>query len=115
MAPTVRRGFSEANGSWNTICTRSLMCRTALPRAPVTSRPSSVIRPDAVGTSWTMARASVDLPDPDSPTMPIEVPASTARLTSSTAVSACRPAPYLTATWSSSSRLTGLPPQWSRR
>ena len=49
-----------------------------------------------VGTAWDtrpfsdsapkIARASVDFPEPDSPTMPIEPPASSAKLTSDTAV-----------------------------
>ena len=41
----------------------------------------------------TAARASVDLPEPDSPTRPTTLPAGTLRLTRSTAVTPCRRLP----------------------
>ncbi len=71
VLPTVMRGFSEAYGSWKTICTR---------RAPSTV--------PVWGTSPHTALASVDLPDPDSPTSPTTPPSGISSVTSSTAVKA---------------------------
>jgi hypothetical protein len=69
ISPTVMRGDSDENGSWNTTCTwrRSRWlwgllrmagcCQADRPRSPG-------------GGSNQMACASVDLPEPDSPTTP---------------------------------------------
>ncbi len=52
-----------------------------------------MIRPPVVGVICAIARAIVDFPAPDSPTIPSDAPASTANDTSSTAVSARAPRP----------------------
>jgi hypothetical protein len=49
------------------------------------SRPSNMIRPAVVSRRRTMQRASVDLPHPDSPTMPSVSPGLTLKETPSTA------------------------------
>src|SRR5258708_6601065 len=51
----------------------------------VMSWPSSTTRPSEAGTSRMIALPRVDLPQPDSPTRPSVSPASTSKLTSSTA------------------------------
>ncbi len=63
-APTLMRGSSEEYGSWNTICSGR---RPAHRR---TSVPSSSTRPALRGARPTALRASVDFPEPDSPTRP---------------------------------------------
>ena len=75
-APTVRRGLSERYGSWNTICTlaaqrRQRAARWLLPR----ERPSAKMSPPVGSISRAMQRATVDLPEPDSPTMPTRLAA----------------------------------------
>ena len=47
----------------------------------VTSRPLIVTRPELIGSRPAMARSSVDLPQPEGPTMTRNSPSSTARLT----------------------------------
>ncbi len=79
------RGFSEANGSWNTICTSRVSRRRSASSSVARSRPSTSSRPDVGGYSPTIARPSVVLPQPDSPTTPSTSPARTSRLTPSTA------------------------------
>ena len=103
------RGSSDEYGSWNTICTWR-RCSRALRPAPEIVSPSSVISPPVTGTSPTIALASVVLPDPDSPSRPTTLPAGTSRLTQSTAVWACRPAPYPTDTSRTDSRVMPSPP-----
>ena len=64
------RGLSEANGSWNTICIERRCGRnSALPRW-VISLPFSLMLPLVGSTSRSTLRATVDLPQPDSPTSP---------------------------------------------
>ena len=74
------------------------------------------MRPLVRGASPTAARASVDLPEPDSPTRPTTSPSGIVRLTPSTAVVAVRPAPKRTVTSSKRSSLIRAPPlsRWSR-
>ena len=64
----VLRGFSEVYGFWKTYCTRLSMsfgrCRALCAR----SAPANVISPAQSRCSPTMQRASVVLPEPDSPT-----------------------------------------------
>ena len=86
LAPIVMRGSSEEYGSWKTICSgRGRVCGTG--------RSSRRMRPELIGARPTAARASVDLPEPDSPTSPRISPSGTVRLTPSTAVVAVRPEP----------------------
>ena len=80
LSPTVIRGSSEEYGSWKTICSGRGRPRVG------TGAPSRRIRPPVSGARPTAARASVDLPEPDSPTSPTTVPSGTVRLTPSTAV-----------------------------
>ncbi len=61
----VWKGFREANGSWNTICTWS---RYARPGTLRPSGPSAVIEPELGFSRRAIIRATVDLPEPDSPT-----------------------------------------------
>jgi hypothetical protein len=78
-------GFSDAYGSWNTIC-RSR--RTSfMPRASrlVSSLPWNTTEPDVGLCSCRMARPVVDLPQPDSPTTPRVSRASTCSETPVTA------------------------------
>src|SRR5579859_3509597 len=79
------RGLSEAYGSWKIICMIRRQARTSAELAWVRLRPASRTEPPVVGTSWRMVRASVDLPQPDSPTRPRTSPCRTERLTPSTA------------------------------
>ncbi len=51
----------------------------------VTSRSLMTIRPVVIGSSPAMIRSSVDLPQPDGPTMTMNSPRSTVKLTSSMA------------------------------
>ena len=81
-APTVRRGLSERYGSWNTICTRLRCGRSARAESFATSAPSIRIAPPLGSISRAMQRATVDLPEPDSPTMPSVSPRRTCRFTS---------------------------------
>ena len=67
-------GLSEANGSWKTSCTSLLYCRKWWFERTSTTLPSSVIVP-AVGRSWpASSRATVDLPEPLSPTSATTAP-----------------------------------------
>src|SRR6185312_3609479 len=85
---TVWRGLSEAYGSWKTIWTvRAVSSRSRWAR----SRPSSVMWPRVGGIRPMIARASVDLPQPDSPTRPRHSPGFTSSVTPSTAFSVWTP------------------------
>ena len=64
----VMRGFSDAYGSWNTICMSRRALRSSWVPSPVMSTPSSTTRPLVGSSSRRIARAVVDLPQPDSPT-----------------------------------------------
>ena len=75
------RGLSVWYGSWKTICTRRRSARQSF----VTGAPSSSTAPSAAGTSPSIARASVDLPHPDSPTTPSTSPGCQSKETPSTA------------------------------
>ena len=86
MRRTLRRGLSDAVGSWNTICRsgRTLLKPASL-ESVVSSAPSKRMLPAVGGTSRTRVRATVDLPQPDLPTSPTVSPASTVNDTPSTA------------------------------
>src|SRR5712691_9172302 len=79
------RGLSEEYGSWKTIC----MLRRSRWRArrldQDTSRPSNSTVPPSASSSPSRSRAVVDLPQPDSPTMPSVWPVAMLKLTPSTA------------------------------
>ena len=85
MAPMRRRGFSEPYGSWNTIWTSRRTARRSRASRSVMSWPSKTIFPSVTGCSRAMQRASVDLPQPVSPTSPSVSPSRICRLTPSTA------------------------------
>ena len=86
--PIVRIGFIDAMGSWDTMLISrprtlraTLLSRSDRPlhrTSPPMIRPGNSISPRA-------ARAMVLLPDPDSPTIPSDSPASTVKETSRTA------------------------------
>jgi hypothetical protein len=79
------RGFSDAYGSWKTICSSRRTSRIRRREKPVMSWPLKMILP-SVGTSSLMTvRPSVVLPQPDSPTRPSVSPARSDRSTPSTA------------------------------
>ena len=81
----VWRGSSDEYGSWNTICISPRASRSAAFASPVTSRPAIVTRPALGSISRSTSRATVDFPDPDSPTSPKVSPAAIAKSTPSTA------------------------------
>ena len=79
------RGLSEANGSWNTICIERRCGRISALLRPMISVPLSLMAPLDGSTSRSTLRATVDLPQPDSPTSPSVSPLPTEKLTPSTA------------------------------
>ena len=88
MAPTRLRGLSEAYGSWKIIIISRLIGRMAGRERFEMSRPSKTILPSVTSSSRMMQRANVDLPQPDSPTIPSVSPDLTEKLTPSTALTA---------------------------
>ena len=70
IEPTVLRGFSDAYGSWKIICMSRRRSRSSPPFRCVMSRPSNSIVPSVTSNSRMTTRASVDLPQPVSPTRP---------------------------------------------
>ncbi len=85
IAPTGMRGSSEANGSWKTIWMSRRSARSLCGGMVVSSTPSNSIDPDVAGSSCRMTRPVVDLPDPDSPTIPRVSLRRSSKLTPSTA------------------------------
>ena len=86
MRSTRQRGLRLANGSWKIICRRRRsFWRSAARAAAHMSMPSMLTVP-AVGRSKpTVMRATVDLPEPDSPTSATVSCLPTAKETSVTA------------------------------
>ena len=86
IAPTRLRGFSDAYGSWKTICISRRSGRSSRARQPRDARPRSAIvaRRSARAAARSCA-PSVDLPQPDSPTRPSVSPSRTENDTPSTA------------------------------
>ncbi len=82
------RGLSEPYGSCMTIWMRRRTRRSSLPESVARSRPSNSTLPAVGGSSARSSRASVDLPEPDSPTIPSVSPFCSSRLTSVTACTA---------------------------
>ncbi len=70
IEPIVFRGFSDAYGSWKIICMSRRSSRSSLPLSVVMSWPSNQILPSVGSNSRITTRASVDLPQPVSPTRP---------------------------------------------
>ena len=87
MLDTFIRGSSDPNGSWKMICARRRKSRSSFRDAVSTSRPSNRTEPEVAGRSRRISRASVLLPEPDSPTRPSTSPRWMSRSTPSTAVS----------------------------
>jgi hypothetical protein len=69
-------GFSEAYGSWKTICRSRRTSRMDRASSPISSRPSKTTDPEVGVCSCRIARPVVDLPQPDSPTTPRVSPVS---------------------------------------
>src|SRR5699024_782326 len=107
---TARRGFSAVEGSWKTTETVRLSS-LRVPRERRMGRPWKCTFPEVTGCRPVITRARVDLPDPDSPTMPSTSPRRTEALTPSTArmVSgrSSPPVRSLWTTWTSVSSITG--------
>ena len=77
IRPTLCRGLSEANGSWKTICIRRRSGRScASDSVRDVGRRRRVIRPAVGSYRRRIARPTVDLPQPDSPTSPSVSPRS---------------------------------------
>ncbi|EUD15266.1 putative lipoprotein, partial [Vibrio parahaemolyticus EKP-026] len=70
MSPTVIRGLREAKGSWKIIWISLRVSRRCKSFILVRSWPNQTTSPSVASTSPMMARAKVDLPQPDSPTTP---------------------------------------------
>ena len=85
ICPMRLRGFSEANGSWKTICISRRTGLSFARLAVVMSVPRNVIVPPVGSMSRMSVRDSVVLPQPDSPTRPSVSPSRRCSVTSSTA------------------------------
>ena len=88
-APTVCIGLRLEYGSWKTICTVPRSRRRSLPGSLLQSpagMPSMMTCPLVACSRPISTRASVVLPEPDSPTRPTDSPAPTSSDTPSTAV-----------------------------
>jgi hypothetical protein len=79
------RGSRLESGSWKIICIRRRILRSGSGPSVVSSTPSNETDPLVGGVSCRIARPSVDLPQPDSPTNPYVRPRGIARSTPSTA------------------------------
>src|SRR6266404_5060771 len=88
------RGLSEEYESWNTICTWRRNAPTAIPSGTPTASPSKISSPASGITRCSSSRARVDLPQPDSPTIPKVSPLSTVNETPSTACTDLPPLPF---------------------
>src|SRR6266478_8334304 len=88
------RGLSEEYESWNTICTWRRNAPTAIPSGTPTASPSKISSPASGITRCSSSRARVDLPQPDSPTIPKVSPLSTANEIPSTACTDLPPLPF---------------------
>ena len=83
-------GSTNEPGSWNTIW---ILCRRRRDRRSPSSLPAKLILPADGASRPTRTLATVDLPQPLSPTMPRLRPLGTEKLTESTAVSSAARAP----------------------
>jgi len=78
-------GLRLANGFWNTIWTLFLSARRVAASAPVAATPAMTTLPEVGVSSIAIWRASVLLPQPDSPTTARVRPGASASETSSSA------------------------------
>ena len=78
-------GSSEPYGFWKTGCTRRRRRSSSVRLRLATRSPSKVTVPDVGSSRPSTICATVDLPDPDSPTKAVVVPRGMRKLTSSTA------------------------------
>src|SRR3954447_13062310 len=85
MSPAVMRGFSEENGSWKMICNSRRNGRISRLLKVVMSCPATRMVPSVGSIRRKMARPTVDLPQPDSPTRTSVSPEPIEKLTPSTA------------------------------
>ena len=83
--PIFFRGLRLANGFWNTICTVRRSALRVAASAPATSSPARRSRPAVGRSSIVTWRASVLLPQPDSPTTARVRPAASENDTASSA------------------------------
>ncbi len=88
--PIVMRGSRLASGSWKTICNSCRSGCISLREACAIFRPSHATDPADGSSSFNTPRASVDFPQPLSPTTPTVSPGRSDRLTPSTARSGTR-------------------------
>ena len=88
LSPTVVRGFSEDNGSWNTMPIRRRNAFAARPRTRLMSASPMWTEPAVGAIRPVTARATVLFPEPDSPTRPSTSPGATCRLTPEAACTA---------------------------
>ena len=86
ICSTVFRLFSDAYGSWKTICISRRNRRSSREETPKRSVDSKWTPPEVGSSSRSSSRASVDLPEPDSPTSPTVSPRLSTSETSSTAL-----------------------------
>ena len=70
----VNRELNELAGFWNTTWRRRRMSFRAVPASPRTGAPFSRISPEVAGSRVSRQRASVDFPEPLSPTTPRHSP-----------------------------------------
>jgi hypothetical protein len=82
---TVKRGSSEANGSWKTICAWRRNAVSPAPRSSSTGLAAKKTAPEVGSISRIRQRATVVLPQPLSPTMPSASPGAISRSSASTA------------------------------
>ncbi len=90
VLPMFRSGFSEPYGSWKTGCIRLRSSKSSLPLTLARSLPPTTILPLVASSSFSSILATVDLPEPDSPTSAMVVPFAIWNDTSSTAVKFAR-------------------------
>ena len=85
ISRTRMRGLRLEKGSWNTTWTRRRMLRKPPGERSSMRFPSSTTWPEVTSNSRRMARPTVDLPQPDSPTSDSVSPRATSKDTPSTA------------------------------
>ena len=87
LCMTTDRSFQRTAASWVSV-------------SPTRLRPWKVTLPPVISaggaSSWAMAKSMVDLPQPDSPTTPMNSPGARSKVTSSTARTAPRSIAYST-------------------
>src|SRR4029453_15415920 len=85
-------GSSEPYGSWKMGWTRRRKANNCRLLSVEVSTPSKTIRPEVGSSRLSTIWATVDLPEPDSPTIAVVVPRFTLKETSSTALKSLEPA-----------------------